>query len=78
MKSATEALLRDYVIGITSFPTLEPSSYALNPRLHSMGKMERIAGSISTLGFNVPILVDANTTPIAGHGRLRATIHLGM
>jgi DNA modification methylase len=43
-----------------------------NPRLHSRRQVRQIARSISTFGFNVPILVDAELKVIAGHGRVLA------
>ncbi len=43
-----------------------------NPRLHSNKQLRQIAASIRSFGFNVPILVDANSKVIAGHGRLAA------
>src|ERR1700730_2791479 len=48
-----------------------------NPRLHSTKQMRQIAGSIETVGFNVPILIDRDDKVIAGHGRLLACRELG-
>lgn len=48
-----------------------------NPRQHSKAQVKRIARSIRTFGFNVPILVDASGRVIAGHGRLLACRELG-
>jgi 16S rRNA G966 N2-methylase RsmD len=48
-----------------------------NPRSHSPKQVRQIANSISTFGFNVPVLVDANLTVVAGHGRLLACQQLG-
>ena len=48
-----------------------------NPRCHSRGQIRKIAQSIAAFGFNVPILVDANLTVVAGHGRLLACRDLG-
>jgi hypothetical protein len=48
-----------------------------NPRLHSPQQVRQIANSISTFGFNVPVLVDANLKVIAGHGRILACQLLG-
>jgi len=49
-----------------------------NPRRHSDRQVDRLARSIETFGFNVPILVDANRGVLAGHGRLVAAIRLGL
>lgn len=49
-----------------------------NARLHSDKQVQQIARSIEAFGFNVPVLVDANSQVIAGHGRLRACEILGV
>jgi DNA modification methylase len=49
-----------------------------NPRLHSQKQIRQIAKSVSTFGFNVPILVDTGLRVIAGHGRVQASRLLGM
>jgi len=49
-----------------------------NARKHTKKQIGQIARSISTFGFNVPILVDANLKVIAGHGRLFAAPQLGL
>ncbi len=43
-----------------------------NARLHSDKQLQQIARSIEAFGFNVPVLVDANSRVLAGHGRVRA------
>lgn len=48
-----------------------------NPRLHSPRQVGQIARSIATFGFNVPLLIDAASKVIAGHGRLLACKRLG-
>jgi ParB-like chromosome segregation protein Spo0J len=48
-----------------------------NPRTHSRKQVEQIAKSITSFGFNVPILVDARLNVVAGHGRLLACRKLG-
>ena len=49
-----------------------------NPRLHSDKQVNQLASSIRSFGFNVPVLVDAQSQVIAGHGRVRACQHLGI
>jgi hypothetical protein len=49
-----------------------------NARLHSDKQVQQIARSIETLGFNVPVLVDANSQVVAGHGRVLASKLLGI
>ena len=43
-----------------------------NPRLHGKRQLRQIARSIEAFGFNVPVLVDAKSKVIAGHGRILA------
>jgi uncharacterized circularly permuted ATP-grasp superfamily protein len=40
-----------------------------NPRRHSKKQIRRIADSIKTFGFNVPILTDYDGKIVVGHGR---------
>ncbi len=49
-----------------------------NARLHSDNQVQQIARSIETFGFNVPVLVDANSQVVAGHGRILACKLLGI
>lgn len=49
-----------------------------NTRTHSDLQVDQIKRSISEFGFTNPILVDENNTVIAGHGRLRAAIEMGL
>ena len=49
-----------------------------NARTHPKRQVEQIAASIREFGFANPILVDAEDTIIAGHGRLLAAKALGM
>ena len=49
-----------------------------NARVHTDKQVQQIASSIKVFGFNVPVLVDANSQVIAGHGRLRACELLGI
>jgi ParB-like chromosome segregation protein Spo0J len=52
--------------------------YAGNARVHSTKQIHQIAASIQEFGFNNPILVDAKSEVIAGHGRLEAAKLLGL
>jgi DNA modification methylase len=49
-----------------------------NPRVHSRQQVQKIAKSISSFGFNSPILIDAQYRVLAGHGRLEAAVLLGL
>ncbi|MBI2254730.1 MAG: ParB N-terminal domain-containing protein [Proteobacteria bacterium] len=48
-----------------------------NSRKHSKEQIAKIARSIQTFGFNVPLLVDRNLKVLAGHARLLACQKLG-
>ena len=48
-----------------------------NPRCHTQKQIRKIADSIGTFGFNVPILIDRDDNVICGHGRLAAGRELG-
>src|SRR4030081_3371198 len=48
-----------------------------NPRLHSRKQLRQIDKSIKNFGFNVPVLIDAEQSVIAGHGRVLAAKELG-
>jgi ParB/RepB/Spo0J family partition protein len=49
-----------------------------NPRTHSPEQVAQIAASIQQFGFVNPILIDANGKIIAGEGRYRAALTLGL
>jgi DNA modification methylase len=52
--------------------------YEKNARTHSKKQIGQVAGSIKSLGFNVPILIDEDNTVLAGHARLAAAKTLGL
>ncbi|HET9063061.1 MAG TPA: DNA methyltransferase, partial [Candidatus Binatia bacterium] len=49
-----------------------------NPRTHSEKQIGQITESVDRFGFTTPILIDADQTVIAGHGRIEAAKRLGM
>ena len=55
--------------------TLTP--YAKNPREHTADQVDAIARSIEQFGWAQPILVDAESVIVAGHGRYLAAKQLG-
>lgn len=63
---------------IELWPVDKLTPYANNARQHPQSQIEAIANSIKELGFNNPILVDADAGIVAGHGRLKAALKLGM
>lgn len=52
--------------------------YARNAKKHPPAQVAQIAASIREFGFTVPVLVDASSGIIAGHGRVLAARKLGM
>ena len=54
------------------------SSTQRNTRIHTDKQVAQIASSIGAFGFNVPILIDAKSNVIAGHGRVCAAKVLGI
>jgi hypothetical protein len=57
---------------IEQIATADLIPYARNSRTHSDEQVAQIAASIREFGFNNPVLVDAENTIIAGHGRVLA------
>jgi ParB-like chromosome segregation protein Spo0J len=49
-----------------------------NARVHSEDQVNQIAASITEFGFNQPVLLDGDGGIIAGHGRVRAALVLGL
>jgi DNA modification methylase len=52
--------------------------YARNARTHSPEQVAQIAASIREWGWTMPVLVDEQSTIIAGHGRVVAAQQLGL
>jgi site-specific DNA-methyltransferase (adenine-specific) len=52
--------------------------YARNARTHSDEQVAQIAASIKEFGWTNPILIDGDKGIIAGHGRLKAAMRLGL
>ena len=60
---------------------LSPGSLHAHPRNareHSDRQIEQIASSIQAFGFNSPVIVDEKRQILAGHGRVRAALKLGL
>jgi DNA modification methylase len=66
------------ILSIEYRPVASLKPNAQNPRLHTDKQLRQIADSIRAFGFNVPLLVDADSQVIAGHGRLLACRLLGI
>ncbi len=55
----------------------EIKPYEKNPR-HNDEAVKYVANSIKEFGFKNPIIIDKNNVIIAGHTRLKASIHLNL
>lgn len=63
---------------IKNTPIDDLRPYAHNPKTHPEAQIDKIARSIEEFGWTVPILIDADNSIIAGHGRLLAAHKLGL
>src|SRR6185312_9193714 len=63
---------------IEMIPPLDLKPWAKNARTHSKKQLKQIAESIRTFGFTNPVLIDAENTILAGHGRVEAAKLIGM
>ncbi len=66
----SQAHIRDLKVEMTLVSTLKPAER--NARTHSKKQIRRIADSIERFGFTNPVLIDAGSRIIAGHGRVEA------
>jgi ParB-like chromosome segregation protein Spo0J len=62
---------------IEQWPIARLKPYERNPRLHSADQVAKVAASIASYGWTVPLLITEDGEVIAGHGRLLAARHLG-
>lgn len=58
-------------------PIGELHLWARNARQHSDKHVRQLAKSMTSFGFNCPVLVDQDDNVVAGHGRLQAAQSLG-
>ena len=65
-------------MNIEQLPTVTLTPYARNARTHSPEQISQIAASIQEFGFTNPILIDAKSEIIAGHGRVMAAQQIGI
>lgn len=65
-------------LAIEYLPLAQLSPYARNSRTHSTEQVQALANSIRRFGFNNPVLIDADGTIVAGHGRVQAATLAGL
>ena len=63
---------------IENIALVDLKKYKRNNKIHPKKQVEALAKSIEAFGFNTPIIIDADNTIIAGHGRLEAAESLGL
>jgi DNA modification methylase len=63
---------------VERWPLARLTPHARNARTHSDAQVAQIAASIREWGWTVPVLVDADGTIIAGHGRVLAAHRLSL
>ncbi|MDP2431507.1 MAG: site-specific DNA-methyltransferase [Pseudomonadota bacterium] len=63
---------------IEQWPTGKLLPYARNARTHTDAQVAQIAASIAEFGFTNPILAGGDGVIVAGHGRLAASLKLGL
>ena len=63
---------------IDHLPIMALHAWQRNARTHSKKQIRQIANSIETFGFTNPVLIDAENSILAGHGRVAAAGLLGM
>lgn len=68
--------LDNYRFEMTSISSLKP--FPRNSRKHSEKQIQQVINSINQFGFTNPILMDENSTIIAGHCRLLAAKKVGL
>lgn len=63
---------------LTLRPISELRPHPRNARKHSRSQILALAKVIGEVGFIVPVLVDADSTILAGHARVEAAKHIGL
>src|SRR5262245_23119031 len=63
---------------IEMWPLSRLVPYDKNPRTHSEEQISQICSSIGQFGFTNPVIVDSDDGILAGHGRFKAALRLGL
>ncbi|MES2495987.1 MAG: DNA methyltransferase [Pseudomonadota bacterium] len=59
-------------------PPSSLSPHGRNARRHSPRQIDKLKASITSFGFNVPVIINPESQILAGHGRVEAAIALGL
>src|SRR5580693_9063229 len=78
MRRNRGTLMRNVAIQIERWPVDRLIPSEVNPRTHSPEQVAQIAASIREFGFVNPILAGRDARIIAGEGRFRAALTLGL
>ena len=62
----------------TELPISELTEYEKNSRTHSNEQIKQLSAAIKKFGFTQPIICDENKMILAGHGRYKAAMELGL
>ena len=74
VKYSRRTSIKEVVFCLTNALKTAPN----NARIHKPRQINMLAKSIKSLGFNVPVLADAQQNIVAGHARVEAAKKLGM
>jgi ParB-like chromosome segregation protein Spo0J len=75
-QAAAHTNLSELAIAYRSIDTLSANPH--NARTHSKHQIRQIADSLKAFGFTNPVLIDSQSTIVAGHGRVEAAKLLGL
>ena len=76
--SEHQKLRQSSALNLSYIPITQIQPNPDNPRIHKVRQIKALAKSISSFGFNIPIVVDGNRKIIADHARFEAAKRLGM
>ena len=65
-------------IALEYVPVSSLKPHAENPRTHTKSQVRRIAESIRSFGFRMPVVIDSSSRLICGHARLEASKLVGL
>lgn len=76
--SQISAAVKRTISGVFERNPRELKPWPNNPRVHSQKQLAKLKASIRKFGFTTVVVVDENGTILCGHGRVQATIEMGL
>jgi hypothetical protein len=70
--------VRRAISGVIERDPLELKPWSNNPRAHSQKQLSKLKASIRKFGFTTVVVVDEDSVILCGHGRVQASIELGL